>query len=59
VANPIRIMIADDHTMFREGLRKLLEFSPSFEIVGEARDGMGTRGWDPEIPEPGAAMAWK
>lgn len=35
-----RIMIADDHTMFREGLRRLLEFDPSFVIVGEARDGV-------------------
>jgi signal transduction histidine kinase/ActR/RegA family two-component response regulator len=35
---PIRVVIADDHQMFREGLRSLLE-SQNFEIVGEAKDG--------------------
>lgn len=36
----IRVMIADDHTMFREGLRKVLEADAELEIVGEARDGV-------------------
>ena len=36
---PIRIMIADDQTLVREGLRKLLEMEPDFEIVETARDG--------------------
>ncbi len=36
---PIRILIADDHTMFRQGLRRLLEAVPDFEIVGEACNG--------------------
>ena len=35
----IRILIADDHTLFREGVRKLLEEQPDFEVVGEAADG--------------------
>jgi DNA-binding NarL/FixJ family response regulator len=35
----VRILIADDHTIFREGLRKLLESEPQFEVVGEAADG--------------------
>jgi len=35
----IRILIADDHEIFRAGLRKLLETQPGFEIVGEAADG--------------------
>jgi two-component system nitrate/nitrite response regulator NarL len=35
----IRILIADDHAIFREGLRKLLESEPSFRVVGEAADG--------------------
>jgi DNA-binding NarL/FixJ family response regulator len=35
----IRIVLADDHDLFREGLRHLLEKIPSFEIVGEAADG--------------------
>ena len=35
----IRILIADDHALFREGLRSLLELQPDFEVVGEAADG--------------------
>ena len=35
----IRIVIADDHAIFRDGLRRLLESEPEFEVVGEAADG--------------------
>ncbi len=35
----IRILIADDHAIFRDGLRRLLETEPTFQVVGEARDG--------------------
>lgn len=35
----IRIVVADDHDLFREGLRQLLETVPMIEIVGEACDG--------------------
>jgi DNA-binding NarL/FixJ family response regulator len=35
----IRIVIADDHRLFREGLRRLLELESDIEIVGEAKDG--------------------
>jgi two-component system, NarL family, response regulator NreC len=34
-----KIVIADDHTLFRQGLRALLALHPEFEIVGEAEDG--------------------
>ena len=34
----IRCLIVDDHTLFREGLRRLLESEPGIEVVGEARD---------------------
>jgi len=34
-----RIVIAEDHTILREGLRALLSSNPDFEIVGEAGDG--------------------
>jgi two-component system, NarL family, nitrate/nitrite response regulator NarL len=33
------ILIADDHRIFRDGLRKLLEAEKDFEVVGEAADG--------------------
>lgn len=35
----IRVLIADDHAIFRDGLRKLLEAEPDFKVVGEAGDG--------------------
>lgn len=36
----IRVYIADDHTLFREGLRQLLEMEADIEVVGEAADGL-------------------
>jgi two-component system, NarL family, nitrate/nitrite response regulator NarL len=36
---PVRILIADDHPILREGLKKLLEVEPDFAVVGEAADG--------------------
>src|SRR6266567_1054647 len=35
----ITIVLADDHTMMREGTRRLLEEDPAFVVVGEAGDG--------------------
>jgi DNA-binding NarL/FixJ family response regulator len=35
----IRLLIADDHAIFRDGLRKLLDSDDEITIVGEARDG--------------------
>ena len=37
--SPYRIMIVEDHTILRQGLRVLLSSDPDFEIVGEAEDG--------------------
>lgn len=37
---PIRIVIADDHGIVRQGLRMYLGADPDLEIVGEARDGL-------------------
>lgn len=37
----IRVLIADDHVLVREGLRKLLELSDNIEIVTEVGDGQG------------------
>ena len=38
-SHPVRIVIADDHPIFRDGLRKLLDEEPDLEVVGEAADG--------------------
>jgi len=38
----INIVISDDHALFREGLRRLLEAEPGVRIVGEASDGEET-----------------
>lgn len=35
----IRILLADDHTIVRQGLAKLLECEPGFEVVDQVRDG--------------------
>lgn len=36
----VRVLLADDHTLVRAGLRKLLESIPDVEVVGEADDGL-------------------
>lgn len=35
----IRVIIADDHTLLREGTRRILDEQPDIEVVGEAADG--------------------
>jgi two-component system response regulator NreC len=37
--NPVRILLADDHTVMRNGLRLLLERQAHLQVVGEAADG--------------------
>ena len=36
-----RVLLCDDHRIFREGLRTLLEKNPGLSVVGEAGDGPG------------------
>jgi DNA-binding NarL/FixJ family response regulator len=36
---PIRVLIADDHDVVRQGLRTFLSLDPELEVVGEASDG--------------------
>ncbi len=36
----VRVLIADDHRMFRQGLRQILETQPDMEVIGEAGDGL-------------------
>lgn len=41
VSSPsIRIVLADDHTIFRDGLRRLLSSEPGFDVIGEAANGV-------------------
>src|ERR1700733_6719942 len=40
----VRILVADDHAIFRDGLRKLLEGADDVQIIGEASNGVeGTK----------------
>ena len=36
MTSPVRLIIADDHALFRDGLRSLLRRHPEFQVVGEA-----------------------
>ena len=38
-ADPIRVLIADDHALFRRGLEMVLKEEPGIELVGQASDG--------------------
>jgi len=37
--SPVRILIADDHTILRAGIRSLLDMVPNFEVIGEVDNG--------------------
>ena len=37
---PFRILLADDHVMFRRGVRSLIQSMDAVEVVGEASDGL-------------------
>ncbi len=39
MGDPIRVLVADDHLIIRQGLRLILETESDFELVGEAADG--------------------
>lgn len=49
----IRVVLADDHTILREGIRALLERQPDIEVIGEACDGReavtAARGLHPDV----------
>ena len=35
----IKILIADDHALLRQGIKRVLNFEDGFEVIGEAEDG--------------------
>jgi len=51
--SPISVLIADDHTLMRQGMRQLCEGMGGFKVVAEARDGAEavalTRGARPDV----------
>lgn len=51
--SPIRLLVVDDHNLFRRGLIALLSQDPRFEVVGEAVDAndaqSATRKWQPDL----------
>src|SRR5947209_12952765 len=52
MATPIRILLADDHTVVRDGLRALLEKQPDMTVVAEAADGRDSvRLAEEELPD--------
>jgi DNA-binding NarL/FixJ family response regulator len=38
--SPYRVVLADDHAMFRQGIKRILKDAEALEVVGEARDGL-------------------
>ena len=38
--NPYRVVLADDHAMFRQGVKRILQDAEELEVVGEASDGL-------------------
>ena len=38
-ASPVRVLVADDHPLFREGVRTMLAATPDLDLVAEASDG--------------------
>ena len=40
ISMSIKVMLADDHVLMREGIRQLLEFDGTIEVISEANDGL-------------------
>ena len=46
----IRLLIADDHPVVREGLRRIVQETPGLDLVGEVSDGDELFAWLPRLP---------
>jgi two-component system response regulator NreC len=57
---PVQILLADDHTLMRQGLRRILEEQPGFEVVAEASSGIeaveAARKFHPDVAVIDVAM---
>lgn len=42
MSRPVRVVLADDHTLVRSGIRRILEAQPGLEVMAEAADGVQT-----------------
>jgi DNA-binding NarL/FixJ family response regulator len=40
MANKLKVLLVDDHALVRRGFRRMLEDEPTFQVIGEASDGM-------------------
>ncbi|HXX14338.1 MAG TPA: response regulator transcription factor [Candidatus Eremiobacteraceae bacterium] len=40
MANKLKVMLVDDHALVRRGFRRMLEDEPTFQVIGEASDGL-------------------
>jgi DNA-binding NarL/FixJ family response regulator len=40
MVNKLKVLLVDDHALVRRGFRRMLEDEPSFQVVGEASDGL-------------------
>ena len=55
----IRIVIADDHPIFRDGLRRLLEAEPDLKVIGEAPTAARRLSWHASSSRISCCSIWR